>query len=125
MAWTDRELIRIDRLLHRADFLKARKGRRIHAPAFLIQVIPNRSAGTGEFARVGFTVTKKLGNAVTRNRIKRRLRAAVRETFPTTARPGFDYVIIARAAAQTRPYERLLDDLRTALVDPANFPNGL
>lgn len=65
--------------------------------------------------RVGYTVTKKLGGAVTRNRIKRRLRAAAREVVPGHAAPGHDYVLIARPSAADRPWEALLDDLRAAL----------
>ena len=65
--------------------------------------------------RVGFTVTKKIGNAVQRNRIKRRFRAAAREVLPELAEPGHDYVLIARPAALHRPWAALLDDLRRAL----------
>lgn len=65
--------------------------------------------------RVGFTVTKKIGNAVCRNRIKRRFRAAAREVFPGLALPGHDYVLIARPGAAERAWPALLDDLRGAL----------
>ncbi len=76
-----------------------------------------RDRGDGEPAiRVGFTVTKKLGNAVRRNRIRRRLKAAVREVFPGRARPGHDYVLIARSAAMTRDYADILDDVKRALL---------
>jgi ribonuclease P protein component len=67
---------------------------------------------------VGYTVTKKVGNAVVRNRIKRRLRAAVAETFPLSASPGHDYVLLARRRAETVPFDALLDELRAALIDP-------
>lgn len=66
---------------------------------------------------MGFTVTKKLGNAVTRNRIKRRLRAAADQVFPDLAAPGHDYNLLARPAAATLPFPALLDDLRSALVE--------
>ncbi len=110
------EGVRVERLLKRADFIAARKGRRRSTPAFLLQIRPTEL----EVARVGFTVTKKIGNAVARNRIKRRLRAVVSEVMPNHAVPGADYVLIARQAALTRPYPLLLDDLRGALVDPRN-----
>ncbi len=70
--------------------------------------------------RVGFTVTKKIGNAVCRNRIKRRFREAARQVLPELGRPGTDYVLIARPGAADRPFDALLDDLRGALIDRAN-----
>ena len=65
--------------------------------------------------RVGFTTTKKLGNAVIRNRIRRRLREAARLTLPEVARRGFDYVLIGRAGAADRPFAELQKDLNSAL----------
>ncbi len=109
--------LKIARLKRRVDFLRLRAGKRASTPAFLLQHLPNE----GGQVRVGFTVTKKLGNAVTRNRIKRRLKAAVAEIMPTCAQAGTDYVLLARPRALTRPYTRLLDDLRKALVDPDHF----
>lgn len=103
----------VGRLRRRAEFLALRKGKRASRRAFLLQALPN---GLDE-ARVGFTVTKKLGNAVMRNRIKRRLRAAAREVFPSTAPDGFDFNLLARPAAATQPFAALLDDLRSALVE--------
>ena len=67
-------------------------------------------------ARFGFTATKKLGNAVVRNRIRRRLKEAVRLVAPDHARPGCDYVLIAREAAATRPFAALEKDLVAALA---------
>lgn len=66
--------------------------------------------------RVGFTVTRKVGNAVQRNRVKRRLRAAAAEVFARQGRPGTDYVVIGRAATLTRPYDALRRDLEQAIV---------
>ena len=111
---TVKSSLKIDRLKRRVDFLRLRKGQRTSTPGFLLQSLPN-DVGT---VRVGFTVTKKLGNAGTRNRIKRRLNAAVAEIIPTCAQANTDYVLLARPRALTRPYPRLLDDLRRALVDP-------
>jgi ribonuclease P protein component len=66
--------------------------------------------------RVGFTATRKIGGAVVRNRAKRRLREAARALLPQLGSPGFDYVFIARAGAPTRRWQRLLDDVKTALI---------
>ena len=75
----------------------------------------DRGDGTGAI-RVGFTATRRIGGAVVRNRAKRRLREAARATFPGLARTGCDYVLIARSGATGRPYLRLLDDVKTALI---------
>jgi ribonuclease P protein component len=65
---------------------------------------------------VGFTATKRIGGAVVRNRAKRRLREAARLLLPAHGRPGHDYVFIARQGAADRPWERLLDDVKSALI---------
>jgi ribonuclease P protein component len=64
---------------------------------------------------LGLTASKKVGNAVARNRARRRLRALARELLPVCATPGYDYVLIARAATVGRPYAGLREDLRGAL----------
>lgn len=75
-----------------------------------------RHRGDGDAAvRAGITVTKKLGKAVLRNRIKRRLRAACRQTLPLHGEPGCDYVLIARAAAADLVFSDMIDDLRRAM----------
>ena len=66
--------------------------------------------------RIGFTATKRIGGAVTRNRAKRRLREAARHLAPLHVEPGCDYVFIARAGTVARPWARLLDDMKTALI---------
>ena len=66
--------------------------------------------------RLGFTATRKVGNAVIRNRAKRRLREATRALAPQLARPGSDYVFIARMGTADRPWDRLLDDVKSALT---------
>jgi ribonuclease P protein component len=101
----------MDRLTRRADFLAARDGLRAPAGPFLVQA---RKRNDTHAPRVGFTVTKKAGNAVERNRIRRRLRAAVKSLTDKT-RPGFDYVLIARREAITAPFASLLNDLERAL----------
>jgi ribonuclease P protein component len=69
-----------------------------------------------ERIRVGFTASRKVGNAVARNRAKRRLRAAAAALLPLYGSPGNDYVLVARTATLTRPFPALLDDLKAALV---------
>ncbi len=101
----------------RQDFLALRNGRKAGKPGFLLVSRPNEAAGEG--VRIGLTVTKKIGGAVVRNRIRRRLRAASREIFPQFGVPGMDYVLIARKAAYDRNYEALLDDMKRALLSLA------
>jgi ribonuclease P protein component len=103
----------MERIRHRADFLAAAAAARVHTPAFALQA--RMRADTGP-ARVGFTVTRKIGNAVERNRIRRRLREVVRQTGATVIRPYHDYVMIGRRAALDRDFATLLDDLRGALA---------
>ena len=66
--------------------------------------------------RAGFTATRKIGGAVVRNRAKRRLREAARMILPLHGRAGFDYVFIARGGTTARPWPRLLDDVKSALI---------
>lgn len=104
-------------LAKRADFLRAAQARRQPMPGFLLQA---RRRGEGEMAeaiRIGFTCSKKIGNAVTRNRAKRRLRAVARAVIPAQGRPGWDYVLVGRPGATVeRPFADLLADLVAALA---------
>jgi len=108
-------------LLKRRDFLSAARARKSAAPALVLQGRRRREAEANartpaEAMRVGFTASKKVGGAVVRNRAKRRLREAARAVLPEAGRPGWDYVLIARAdATVARPFENLLDDLRMAV----------
>lgn len=109
----------MERLRKRAEFVAVARGRRIEKPGFVLQAaMREKTAGTGagvtspgKTARFGFTVTKRLGNAATRNRIRRRLREAVRIAAPAHAASGTDYVVVGRAAALRLPFDRLVADL--------------
>jgi ribonuclease P protein component len=104
----------LERLKRRADFLAAAKGFVCARGAVLVQA-RDRGDGTGA-VRVGFTATRRIGGAVARNRAKRRLREAARAMLPGLAKPGCDYVLIARGGTGERPWPRLLDDVKTALI---------
>jgi len=110
-------------LKKRADFLRLRHCRGASTKGFLLLSAPapgdtNGGREAEGIARLGITVTRKLGKAVVRNRIKRRLRAAGREILSLHGTPGHDYVLIARSAAEELPFAILLDDLKQALVSP-------
>jgi ribonuclease P protein component len=95
----------------RAEFLAAAQGARASFASLSLQMRPNGLT----VIRIGFTATKKLGNAVVRNRAKRRLRAAAQAVMPLHAKPGHDYVLIGREGTVTRPFADLLLDLSKAL----------
>jgi ribonuclease P protein component len=100
-------------LTKRADFLAAARARRISKPAFTLQW---RDRGETSDIRVGFTCSKKVGNAVARNRAKRRLREAARLVLPSAGQDGHDYVLIGRReVTAAQPFEELCSDLHAAL----------
>jgi ribonuclease P protein component len=104
------------RLKSRADFLRVAAGRRRAArPGLVLQAAARPPAGGEPAVRVGFTASRKVGNAVSRNRAKRRLRAAAAEVLAAAGRAGTDYVLIARAATGERAYADLVGDLVSAL----------
>jgi len=98
---------------HRRDFLAAAKAASASTPGLRLQ---GRDRGDGNaITRVGFTCSKKVGNAVARNRAKRRLREAARLALPDIARPGWDYVLIGlRDRTATRAFDDLLADVKDA-----------
>jgi len=112
------------RLKRRAEFLRvASKGRKAAVHGLVLQVLPR---GDDAPARVGFTVTKKVGNAVIRNRTKRRLREVARLLLREEPMRGADLVLIGRDTTRGRPFPLLMDDLRRALHKtlPSRTPQG-
>ncbi|HVU21782.1 MAG TPA: ribonuclease P protein component [Rhizomicrobium sp.] len=103
----------MDHLKKRADFLRAARGIRRVTPSLTLETCPSLEVGPG--VRIGVTATKKLGNAVIRNRAKRRLRAAAAAVLPLSARAGNDYVLVARAGTLTRDFASLKEDLAAAV----------
>ena len=101
----------MERLKRRQDFVAAAKAIAQPMPAFVMQM---RGREDDKPARLGFTCTKKLGNAVARNRIRRRLKEAARLSLPGVTKPGHDYVVIARPQGKTRPFQLLQADLISA-----------
>ena len=107
------------RLKKRRDFLRAAsRGKRAARPGLVLQA----AAGQAGQVRVGFTVTKKVGNAVVRNRARRRLKEAVRLALPPLAPGGWDLVLIGRDGTGKRPFAKLIEDLRGALKQAGVAP---
>ena len=103
----------IDKLKKRSEFLACAKGPHCARGAVLVQA---RARDENPQVRAGFTATKRIGGAVERNRAKRRMREAARLLLAEYGRPGHDYVVIARGGAISRPWPRLLDDVKSALI---------
>lgn len=104
----------IPRLKDRPEFLFVRGGEKAGTASVLIEARRSDRAGNGQ--RFGVTATKKLGNAVVRNRAKRRLREAAARLLTVYGIPGFDYVLVARSGILTASWGQLLDDVKAALV---------
>jgi ribonuclease P protein component len=102
------------RLVRRSEFLAANSGKRVPMPGFVLLV---RAREDGDAAMgIGFTVTKKIGGAVVRNRMKRRFRALAREVLPEMGQVGADHVLIGRSGGIERDYALLGAELRKALA---------
>jgi ribonuclease P protein component len=136
----------IPRLKRRSEFLRVAGARRkAVTPGLILQAMQRSpapppettaaaattSAGIAQGgdpshrpARIGFTASRKVGNAVLRNRARRRLRAVAAEVLPLHAAPGHDYVLIARGETVVRPYSLLVEDLKKALRRVAAFRDG-
>jgi ribonuclease P protein component len=147
------------RLTRRADYVAAAKGRRFHSASLSVQAFQRQPATEGQAvpgiqaeaeaeggnagfgndrvasARFGLTVSRKVGNAVVRNRVKRRLREALKRIEATAGlpggdaapAPGWDYVIVARTPALTQPFDRLVDEIASdiaAVHRPRRGPQG-
>ncbi len=113
LSWADVGVMR-----KRRDFLAAARARRQALPSMVVQARRRHDDEPSETAvRIGYTCSKKVGNAVARNRAKRRLREVARAVLPGLARPGWDYVLIGRRdVTAERPFELLKSDLATALA---------
>ena len=102
----------MERLKQRADFLAAAGGLKTTASAFVLQARERTDRGP---ARLGFTVSKKVGNAVERNRVRRRLREIARLLGSKRMRSGHDYVLVGRRAALKVPFARIAEEFEGAL----------
>ena len=91
---TSPDLLLLNRITQRKDFLRLANAQRVHSTSFVLQ---SRNRKDDAPMRVGFTCSKKVGNAVARNRAKRRLREIARLILPISGQPGHDYVLIGRA----------------------------
>ncbi|MFA7602129.1 MAG: ribonuclease P protein component [Novosphingobium sp.] len=98
-------------MTRRADFLAANRGLRVSRPGFVLLARPNGGAGQ----RYGITVTKRIGNAVVRNRMKRRFRALLRDILPEHGMSDTDHVLIGREGGIERDFAALRDELLAAL----------
>jgi len=102
----------MERLRQRSDFLAAARGAKVATAGFVLQALKRADGGP---VRVGFTVSRKVGGAVERNRVRRRLREVVRLSAAADMRSGHDYVLIGRRAALSLPFERIHEDFEGAL----------
>lgn len=102
-----------DMIKKRADFLRANRGKRYVTPGFILLAHHRRDDSNEK--RLGITVTKKVGNAVVRNRMKRRFRALAAQTLPDLGIAGTDHIVIGRADGIDRNFSDMLDDLQRGL----------
>lgn len=114
----------LTRLKRRSDFLRTAAARRKAALPGLVLQVAERDGAADSTPRIGFTATRKIGNAVRRNRARRRLKAAAASLMPLHAAAGRDYVLIARGDTATRPWPLLLGDLEAALKRVQSWRSG-
>jgi ribonuclease P protein component len=105
-------VVAMERLRQRADFLAAATGAKVPTAAFVLQARKRDDHGP---VRLGFTVSRKVGTAVERNRVRRRLREIVRLSAATGLSAGHDYVLVGRRAALSLPFEQITEDFKRAL----------
>ena len=112
--------VSIERLKNRSDFLRTAKGKTVHKKAFVLQGRLRSDSATN--IRIGFTCTKKVGNAVLRNLAKRRLREVAQYIFPNNGLDGWDYVLVGRKDLTTKyNFEMMKKDLTQALHQLHSF----
>ena len=111
--------VQIVRLRRRGEFLAAARGSRLSRGPFVLQALTRPEPGRASTIGVGITVTRKIGGAVVRNRARRRLREALRITLPGPAKPGADYVVVARPAVLNLPFAQLQAELAGAFAQAA------
>lgn len=104
--------MKLQSIRKRADFLTANRGIRVARPGFVLLAHPNQGQGK----RLGVTVTKKIGNAVVRNRMKRRFRELLRAALPDEGLADHDHVLIGRAGGIERDFGQLREELAAALA---------
>jgi ribonuclease P protein component len=114
------------RLKKRRDFLRVQKGRRVHTGLFSVQALPQEAETV---SRVGFTVSKRVSlSAVKRNRIRRRLKEAMRRVEYEVSAKGTDFVIVAKLESLTAPFARITSEmtraLRKAVLSQPDFPSA-
>ena len=107
----------MERLRKRADFVAAAGGTKVPVATFVLQALNRNDRGP---VRVGFTVSRKVGNAVERNRVRRRLREVVRLKSGDALRAGHDYVLIGRRAALSAAFAELAADYEHAISRLSN-----
>ena len=117
MTTVEETFAEVERLTVRPQFLFVRGGVSERRKSLVVQARRRRSSGKkSPVIGDGYTATKKVGNAVIRNRARRRLKAAARELLPALGVPGTDYVFIARMDTAEIGWQRLLDDMESALI---------
>ena len=111
----DRRITARNVMTARADFLAANRGLRVPMPGFVLLARPNEGHGV----RYGITVTKKIGNAVVRNRMKRRFRELLWDALPEVGLPDHDHILIGREGGIERDFCALREELAAALARAA------